>query len=138
SGGGGFTQAGTGTTTLAGANLYAGVTTINNGTLLVDGSIAFSSATTVNNGGTLGGNGTTGAVNVLSGGTLSAGHSPGILITGDLSLSSGAIFKEEIGGTNPGVSGYDQVQVHGTVSLGGATLDLSLVNAFVPSGALTE
>ena len=138
SGGGGFTQAGTGTTTLAGTNLYAGATTINDGTLLVDGSIALSSGTTVNNGGTLGGNGETGAVSVLSGGTLSAGHSPGILTTGDLSLSSGAIFKEEIGGTTPGASGYDQIQVNGTVSLGGAALDVLLVNAFVPSGASTE
>ena len=86
----------------------------------VDGSIA--AATTVNSGGTLGGNGTTGAVTVNAGGTLAPGASAGILTTGNVALAAGASFAVEFGGTNPGVGGYDQVKVTGTVSLGGASL----------------
>ncbi len=33
----------------------------------------------------------------------------------------------------PGVGGYDQVKVTGTVSLGGADLDLALLGGFTPS-----
>jgi autotransporter-associated beta strand protein len=129
SGGGGLTKAGGGTTSLAAANTYGGATTINAGTLLVDGSIV-NSTTTVNSGGTLGGHGTTGVVNVASGGHLAPGNSPGLLSTGNLSLVSGATFEEEIGGTAAG-SGYDQVRVNGSVNLGNATLNISLVNSFV-------
>src|SRR5205823_5815764 len=114
------------TITLAAIDTYTGATLVSAGTLLVDGSIA-NSTTTVVAGATLGGHGTTGAVNIASGGHLAPGDSPGILTTGDLSLSSGSTFEEEIGGTSPG--SYDQVQVHGTVSLGGATLNTSLVNS---------
>ncbi|MDB5575345.1 MAG: outer rane adhesin-like protein, partial [Bradyrhizobium sp.] len=130
-GAGKFIQGGSGTTTLSAINTYTGTTTINAGTLLVDGSIT-SSITSVNNGGTLGGHGTTGAVNVASGGALSPGAGAGLLTTGDLSLSSGAHFRAEIGGAAAG-SSYDQVHVNGTVSLGGATLNASVINGFVPA-----
>ena len=55
-----------------------------------------------------------------------------------LSLADGSNFDEEIGGASPGTGGaggYDQtiVQNGGTVTLGGATLNLSLVNGFTPS-----
>jgi hypothetical protein len=137
SGGGGFTQAGSGATTLAATNLYTGATTINAGTLLVDGSIA-SATTTVNSGGTLGGHGTTGAVFVNGGGHLAAGNSAGILTTGNLSLVGGANFDEQIGGTTPGAMGYDQLQVHGTVSLGGAALNVTQIDSFFVNGAAAD
>jgi hypothetical protein len=55
-----------------------------------------------------------------------------------VTLNSGATFDEEIGGTSPGTGGadgYDQTVVEsgGSIALGGATLDLSLVNSFTPS-----
>jgi hypothetical protein len=127
SGGGGFTQAGAGTTTLAATNLYTGATTINAGTLLVNGSIA-SATTTVNNTGTLGGtNGTVQAINIASGGTLSPGASAGKLTaTGAVTFNSGATFKVELGGTTAGTD-YDQLVAGGTVSLANATLSGALI-----------
>jgi hypothetical protein len=97
----------------------------------VDGSIA-GSTTTVNDTGTLGGNGVTGAVNVASGGTLSPGASAGNLTVRDVTLVSSATFAAELGGTGAGTT-YDQLDVNGTVSLGGATLTLTLIGGFTPS-----
>ena len=77
-------------------------------------------------------NGTTGAVDVASGGTLSPGASAGKLTVGSLSLVAGATLKIELGGVTAG-TGYDQLDVNGTVALGGATLNLSLIGGFVPS-----
>ena len=132
SGAGKLTQSGSGTTTLAASNLYTGATTLNAGTLLVNGSIV--SATTVNNTATLGGTGSTGAVTVAAGGVLSPGASAGTLSTGNVSLASGATLKVELGGTTAGQ--YDQLNVTGSVTLSGATLDLSLINSFnLPPGS---
>jgi autotransporter-associated beta strand protein len=125
-----LTKVGTDTFTLAGANTYSGGTSVNGGTLRVDGSII--GGVTVNAGGTLGGNGTTGNVTVENGGTLSPGDSPGILHTGNVVFAGGAHFATELGGSNPGVGGYDHLAANGTVDLGGATLDLSFVNGFHP------
>jgi len=125
---------GTGRQTLSGTSGYTGATTVTAGTLIVDGSIASSSDVTVEDGATLGGGGTTGAVTVASGGTLAAGASAGILNTGSVALVAGAMFEAEIGGTTPGVGGYDQVKVTGTVGLGGATLDALLISGFDPAG----
>jgi Ca2+-binding RTX toxin-like protein len=128
-------QNGDGALTLAGANTYSGGTTVAGGILNVTGSIA-NSAVTVEDGGTLGGTGTTGAVTVQSGGVIAPGASAGMLSTGSLSLDSGATFALQIGGTNAGTE-YDQIDVTGTVSLGGATLDRSLVNSFASTAGNT-
>ena len=122
-------KTGGGTLTLSGTDTYTGGTTVTGWTLQVDGSIA-KSAVTVQSGGVLDGTGTTGAVTVQSGGTLAAGDGgAGILATGNLSLQSGATLAVELGGTTVG-TGYDEVDVAGTVALNGATLSTTLINSF--------
>ena len=123
-GDGGLAKAGAGTLVLTGNNVYTGATTVSAGVLRVNGTQT-ASAITVQNGGTLQGGGTVGMVSVQSGGTLAPGLSPGTINTQSLSLVSGAIFAVEINGTTAG-SQYDQTHVTGTVSLGGATLNLSV------------
>jgi autotransporter-associated beta strand protein len=125
--GGSLTKIGPGTLTLSGPNTYTGPTTVNAGKLVVNGSIT--SAVTVN-GGTLGGSGTTGSVTVNSGGVLSPGNSPGILhVAGNLSLALGSTCLVELNGPTAGTQ-YDQADVAGIVSLGDATLSVSL--GFLP------
>jgi fibronectin-binding autotransporter adhesin len=134
-GAGGLTKRGTGTWTLSGANTYSGTTSVESGTLLVDGSIA--DKTTVS-GGLLGGNGRiNGAVAIGTAGTISAGHSPGLLtIVGDY-IQSGTLLAE-IGGLTPGASGYDQVAVTGTATLdAGSTISVAVLAGFVPTGGST-
>ena len=58
-----------------------------------------------------------------SGGTLSPGDSPGITNTANVTLNSGATLTIEVNGPTVGTE-YDQLNVTGTVALGGATLDV--------------
>ncbi|MFO0821305.1 MAG: autotransporter-associated beta strand repeat-containing protein [Pirellulales bacterium] len=118
----GLTQSTTGTTMLGGANTYAGSTTISGGRLNVNGSIT--SNVTVQTGGTLGGTGTIHSANTValqSGGTVAPGSSPGILHVGATTFVSGSTFSVEANGATPGTD-YDQLNVTGTINLGGATL----------------
>ena len=78
---------------------------------------------------------------VESGGTFAPGD-PSTFTVASLTLQAGATFVEQIGGANPGTGGaggYDQtvVESNGTIALGGATLDVSLVDSFAPSGGET-
>ena len=106
-----------------------GLTKNGAGTLILDGTNSYTGGTIVN-AGTLGGHGTIGAVTVNNGGILAPGASAGILHTGNLTFAAGATFAVELGGMLPGQ--YDQLDVTGTVSLGGATLDLSVLGGFSP------
>ena len=130
-----FIKEGVGTVTFSLDQLYTGQTVVNEGLLRVDGSIA-SPLTTVTSGGTLAGHGTVGAVIVTSGGTLAPGDSQntsslGVLTTGDVALFGGAHLSLELGGTAAGQ--HDQLAVHGSVFLAGATLTGTLVNGFAPA-----
>ncbi|WP_430437017.1 beta strand repeat-containing protein [Oceanibaculum nanhaiense] len=127
---GSLEKTGTGTLTLSGTNTYTGTTMISAGTLAVTGVLAAGSAVTVASGGTLGGTGiVAGTVTVQSGGTIAAGASPGTLKTGDLALNAGGTASFELNGATAGTQ-YDQIDVTGTVDLGGATLDLSIGGSF--------
>jgi Hint domain len=135
-GAGSLIIAGVGTVALTGDNTCTGTTTVQSGTLDISGSAA-KSAITVDSGGALGGTGTAGAVTVESGGAFAPGD-PSTFTVASLTLDSGASFDEEIGGTSlgtGGASGYDQTVVEsgGAIALGGATLDVSLVDSFAPS-----
>jgi fibronectin-binding autotransporter adhesin len=114
--GDGLIKTGLGTMLLGGANTYTGATTVNAGALLIDGSSV--SAVTVN-GGVFGGTGTvSNSVSVGNDGTLAPGNSPGMLSTGELSLTgANATIAMEIGGIGAGL--YDQINVTGGVNLDG-------------------
>jgi hypothetical protein len=91
----------------------------------VNGSI---SGPIVIGGGVLGGTGVLGAVSI-SAGTIAPGGSAGILNTGNLALDGGSLAIEIAGPfAGGGIGFHDQVNVTGTVSLGGPvalTLDFS-------------
>jgi autotransporter-associated beta strand protein len=132
SGPGAVVKVGAGTWTLTGASTYTGGTDINGGTLMVGdgGSIG---AVTVNPGGTLAGTGTTGPVTLSPGVAISPGGSgPGILHVLSIAFAAGSSFVVRLNGPAAG-AGYDQLQVTGSVDLGGATLSASLSPTFLPA-----
>ena len=131
SGGNNLTKAGANTLTLTGTNTYTGTTTVNAGTLSVNGALNGGGTLTVASGGTLAGSGSiTGDVTVASGGSLTPGNSPGILSTGNLTLSAGSTTTFELNGTTAGTQ-YDQIDVTGTVDVTGATLSTAV--GFTPA-----
>ena len=107
------------------------------GTLENDGTVTMtgSSPLTIAAGGVLSGSGTV-VGDVLNGGTLSPGDSPGIFtIVGNYTQTSTGVYLLELFG--PGSGQYDQLVVTGTGTLGG-TLDIDLMNGFLPSGQSFE
>jgi T5SS/PEP-CTERM-associated repeat protein/autotransporter-associated beta strand protein len=139
---------GPGTTILtATESNLAGSITVSAGKLLVNGQIKGSttqvlvdeqvvSETTIHTmsvlpGGTLGGLGFIEGATTI-GGTLSPGMSAGVLkFGGNLSLSSSATVRMELGGTLRGTQ-FDAVEVAGTLLYAG-TLEIVLINGFVPA-----
>ena len=133
--GGRLHKMGTGTLTLTGTNSNTGQTQVAGGSLIVNGfqpqcpAMIFSA-------GTLGGSGTVGNIDLASG-TLAPGNSPGILTCSNVIFSAAdSVFKVELNGTVPGV-GYDQLNVRGTVILGGAILNATLGFASAVSNTFT-
>jgi autotransporter-associated beta strand protein len=126
--GGSLVKTGSGTLTLSGLNTYTGPTTVNTGALFVDGSIASSSLTTVNSGATLGGSGTVGPTNILSGGTFAPGPSNGMpgtmTVTGSLAFQSGAIYLVTV--TPTANSAVNVVGAPATATIGGGTVVANL------------
>jgi autotransporter-associated beta strand protein len=122
SGSGYLWKVGTGTWTLTGDNTYSGTTRIETGTLIVNG-FQPDSDVLVQTAGTLGGVGTVAGIN--SQGTVAPGSSPGQLRSGNVALNSGSTFAVELDGYVVG-SGYDQLNLKGTVDVTGAILDVTL------------
>jgi autotransporter-associated beta strand protein len=143
-GDGNLIKAGSGTLILDGTHHYTGTTSIQAGavlagdstgysTFLLNGTHAGGGRYTVEstdadhtNAAVLGGNGSTDSdVTVNPGGRLApgaaTGNSTGALGVGYLTLSAGAHFDVQIGGTTAGaaVGGYDQLNVAGTATLNG-------------------
>jgi autotransporter-associated beta strand protein len=122
SGHGGLTKVGAGTMTLSATSSYDGTTRISAGALKVTGDIGTSNA--VIDGGTLQGTGRVGAITGTSG-HLHPGGSPGILQSGNVTLSPGFQFDVTLNGHTAGTD-YSQLDVTGTVDLGGATLGVTV------------
>lgn len=118
----GLTKTGTNTWNLTGSNSYTGTTAVNSGTLLVNGNQSTASgAVTVASGATLGGGGTIGGtVSGSAGSFISPGNSGiGILETSGPATVSGTL-EIEINATDS-----DRLAVGGSLTLSGATLDVS-------------
>lgn len=114
--------------TLTGAATSATPWTIN-GIAHVDGDISSSSLTTVNSGGVLMGTGTVGNT-LINGGTLAPGNSIGTLtVNGNLTFTAASTYLVEV---SPSAS--DRVNVTGTATLGGATVNAS----FAPGSYVTK
>jgi autotransporter-associated beta strand protein len=123
----GLTKEGFGRMRLAGNNTYKGGTFVNGGTLQVDG-VQPQGFASINAGARLQGVGTVGQIYFNgSSGIVKPGDSPGILTSSNFNLGAGAsgTLQVELNGTTPG-SGYDQINVRGTVTLTGITLSGSL------------
>ena len=149
SGTGGFTQSGTGTTTLSGSSSFSGTTTLTAGTLALINSNALSGTTNISLGSyssrgtldatslagyslgtaqTLSGYGrvSVGMANTLTvNGKLApgGGGSPGVVsIAGNLGIGSGAFTTIQIAGISGSAgatNGYDQLSVLGSLNAGG-------------------
>ncbi len=147
---GGLTKSGAGAVILGAANGYSGDTIVQQGTLKLGagGSIGNSPLIDVQAGATFDVADVTGGFQLATGQTLmgtgdvlgdltlldgsihAPGSSPGIqTVTGDYDLQAGATLVLELAGLTAG-AGYDQVDVDGTVSLGG---DLDLLLGFAPA-----
>ena len=121
-----LTKAGSGTLVLPGTNTFIGNTVLDQGNLAVDGAI---SGAVRLNGGVLMGVGRVGSIIAASGGILSPGKSgadfQNALDSGDVNLNSAAIYQPRLTSLDPNYEN-SYLQVAGAVSLGNATLSLSI------------
>lgn len=121
-----FYKEGTGALTLTGNNTLSGSMMVNNGQLFVNGQQT--SSVFVQSNGSLRGHGSVGYIHGIGGGTVPGDNltppTHGTLKSWSIDLTSLSSFNIDIAGTQEGVD-YDQLQVTGTVKLGGATLYLS-------------
>jgi len=140
-------KVGDGTLELKGAGTYTGQTRILAGTLLANNTTGSATGTGLVRviGGMLGGTGTVGgSVQVESGGTVSAGNSPGKLtVQGDLTLQTGGTMLVELAGYTQGgtqalpgqwsSNGYDWLSVGGSAQLQqNSILRVALLAGFEP------
>ncbi len=118
---------------MAGELVFGGNLTSESGTTidLGDGTLEPGETLTLSSGAELVGSGTLSS-NLVNGGTVSPGSSPGIItVDGIYTQEAGGVLEIELGG-DVARTGYDQLQVTGVATLAG-TLDVSLYDGFVPS-----
>lgn len=116
-------KVGSGTFTMGGNSTYtAGINHIYGGTMVINGSQP-TIPVTVEAGATLSGSGTVGAI--TANGIISPGGNVGILNSGNVGFSSSGDLAVQLTGPNPGLNGYDQLNVAGTVSLASAGLTVT-------------
>jgi autotransporter-associated beta strand protein len=123
------------TYTLNGNNTYTGLTDLYDGqtnTVKINGSQP-QSPVYVGTFETLGGSGTVG--NITANGIVSPGNSPGILTSSNVTFAASGGFSVELTGPTAG-TGYDQLNVRGTVALGNASL--SVLPAFTTPVAIGQ
>ena len=141
-------QAGSGTLTLTGINVYSGTTSVPSGTLLVNGSLAAGSTISVSSGATLGGGtnttsgtaaGTINASGIISPGASYGGTGTAVLNTGPVNFNSGSSFNVDLNGTTEttGSDQYDQLNVTGNVTIASTgtipVLSVSVASGFTPA-----
>jgi autotransporter-associated beta strand protein len=142
---GSLTKTGAGTLILSNANTYNGSTSVTGGTLLVTNttgsgtgtsSVVITNAGTILTGGTTtGAGGISGPVGINPSATLSPGTSgtgagtTAILNTGALTLVSASNFNVDLNSLTAG-TGYDQLDVTGTVNVSGCNLGVTVGGAF--------
>jgi autotransporter-associated beta strand protein len=122
----------TGTQILNGNNTYSGLTTVDGGTLVVNGSQP-QSAVSVGTSGTLAGSGTVGVI--TGNGAVAPGSSPGILTSSNVTFAATGNYFVDLTGPDAGTD-YDQLNIRGTSSLGGALLHVNA--AFTTPVALSN
>ena len=127
----GLVKTGTGTLTLAGAQLLNGPVIVSNGILRTITPLLGTDVLAVALGGTFDSTGVV-ARSVQNDGTVRVGSGIGtLLVTGDYVQSASGVLQCGIGGTAAGVS-HDQLAVTGAVTVSG-TLNVTLVDGFVPN-----
>ncbi len=117
----------------AGELIFLSAMTAGTGTTvdLGEGTLTPGDTLTLEPGASLVGSGTLNS-NLINGGEVSPGSSPGLItVDGDYTQSTDGLLTIELGGTTPG-SGFDQLSITGNANLAG-TLDVSLLGEFHPS-----
>jgi len=139
------------TVVLSATNTFTGATTIEDGTLKLAAGASMASKTfdvnaeatldlldlkdglTLDAGQSIKGGGTV-LGDLVAGGIVAPGASPGILTVENITFSSTGVLQIELGGTARGTQ-YDVLAASGTVALQeGSSLSVTLIDGFVPQG----
>ena len=115
-------------------NVGVGVVQLGTGLIAPNATVVVTGGGTVTSGSTIP-SAQVGQVMVDTGGTATAGNSPGILGANRLQMNPGSRLLIEVFGTAPG-TGHDQVFVDQTASIGGASLELEFEDYVPPAGAV--